>query len=221
MTGRRGLLGQRTHEPGLADARLPGHEHRSPNAVARRGPALLQSFELGFTADQRCEAAASRRVEPTLDPRLAAYRVSLDGRAEALEFERAQADELEQTADQPTGALADHHLARAGNGLKPCREVRRLANDGLLARGALAKQIADNDEPGADADAGCQRLARRGALGRHRAHGAEPSQNCSLGRILLRHRPPEIGQYAVTHEFGDMAAEPLDLGHDSFMVGAR
>ena len=63
---------------------------------------------------------------------------------------------FEQAADPPSRARGDDDLVRLGQGLQAGGEVRRFADDRLLLRRALADQIADDDQPGGDADARLQ-----------------------------------------------------------------
>ena len=162
--------------------------------------------------------SASKRL---CDAGLAAHGVGQDGRREALQLPRAEIAQGEQAADQAPGALGDHHLAGAGEGLQARREVRRVADDRLLPRAALADQVAHDDEPGRDPDPGRERVAgrRSGASATERA-ASEPGPDRALGRVLVRPGPAEVGEHAVAHELRDVALEARDLARDRVLVGA-
>ena len=64
---------------------------------------------------------------------------------------------LEEIAEKLPRALGDDHLFGSAIALQARREVRRLADDAALLRLARSDQVADDDQPGCDADAGLQR----------------------------------------------------------------
>ena len=63
---------------------------------------------------------------------------------------------LEEIAEELSRALGDDDRVRLGNALQARREVRRLADDAALLRLTRSDQIADDDQPGGNADAGLQ-----------------------------------------------------------------
>ena len=100
------------------------------------------------------------------DPRNASNRLSTTlgrstcqagtGCGDALHLDGAEIAVLEEIADQPTRACGDDDRVRLGQGLQPGGEVRRFADDRLLLRRAFADEVADDHEPGGDADARLQ-----------------------------------------------------------------
>jgi hypothetical protein len=77
--------------------------------------------------------------------------------------------------------------------LQPCGEVRRLADDRLLLRRALADQIADDNQPGGDPNPrvelrGCDIEAADGV------DRAQPSPDRPLGIVFVRLRVTEINE---------------------------
>ena len=93
-------------------------------------------------------------VEAALGGPLAEGAPSPHGLAETLDHMRAEVGQLEQAADEPAGALGNHHRVGLGQRLQAGGQVRGLADDGLLARRALADQLADHDLAGGDPDPG-------------------------------------------------------------------
>ena len=102
--------------------------------------------------------------------------------------------------------------------LQPRREVRRLADDAALLRLARADQVADDDQPGRDADTGLQR--QRGVLSAaHRRDQLQPGPHRPLGVVLVGLRIAEIDEHAVAHVFGDEPAEAAHGLGDAFLIG--
>ena len=71
---------------------------------------------------------------------------------DALEVLGPEVLKLEQIAEKPSRAFGDDHRVRLGDALQARREVRRLADDAVLLRRTRADQVADDDQPGGDAD---------------------------------------------------------------------
>jgi hypothetical protein len=103
--------------------------------------------------------------------------------------------------------------------LQPRRDVRRLADDAALAGIALPDQIADDDEAAGDAEPHLEpfREAEAADRGADRERGAHRP----LGVVFMRLRVAEIGQNAIAHQFGDIAAEPRDRVADAGVIGAE
>ena len=93
-----------------------------------------------------------QRLEAALGGALAHHPRGHHRRAQAPELDGTEILVLEQPAGQPPRARRDHHRPRLGQCLQPRREVRRLADHRLLLRRTLADQIADDHQPGGDAD---------------------------------------------------------------------
>ncbi len=148
-----------------------------------------------------------QRLEATFGTPLGFDPPDRERRGEALKMLRTEIGEIEQTAHQPAGRLADDHVARSRDRLEPCGEVGRLADHRLLLRCTLADQIADHDEPGRDADPGGECLAGRCRQPADRLNKRQPRAHGPLPLVLMRPRIAEIGQHAVAHELGDEALE--------------
>jgi Fumarylacetoacetate (FAA) hydrolase family len=70
---------------------------------------------------------------------------------------------LEQTAKKPSRALGDDDHVRLGDALQARREVRRFTNDAALLRLPRSDQVADDDQPGRNADTSLQQSVTRSA----------------------------------------------------------
>ena len=79
---------------------------------------------------------------------------------DALEVLGPEVLKLEQIAEKFPRALGNDHHVRLGDALQTRREVRRLADDAALLRLARSDQVADDNQPGRNADAGLQRSVR-------------------------------------------------------------
>ena len=122
---------------------------------------------------------------------------------ETLQLPATEIDHIEQTGHQPVRAVGYDNAARLGERLQPGSQVGRVADDGLLLRRSFADEIADNDQPGRNADAGSERFAARRWKAGGCCGGGHAGANRSFGIVLMRLRPAEIGQHAVAHQLGD------------------
>ena len=125
---------------------------------------------------------------------------------DALDLEAAKVAVFEEIADQPTRGQGDDDSVRLSEALQTGGEVGRLANNRLLLRRAFADQIADDHQPGGDADA---RLKLDGfdIEATHNVDEAQPGPDRPLGIVLMGSRVTEIDQDAVAHIFRNKAIE--------------
>ena len=127
---------------------------------------------------------------------------------------------VEQGAEQPAGARSDHDRAWRGQSLKPRRKIGRIADHRLFLRGAFADQVTDHDQAGTDSHPDRQRCSvasgnHGGGTGQIQSRSHRP-----LRVVLMRLRPPKIGEDAVSHELGDVAVPVLDGIRANGLVGA-
>ena len=108
-----------------------------------------------------------------------------------------------------------HDHVRIGDRLQARREVRGIADDPALLRLARSDEVADDDQPGRDADPHVQRRARRGDQLRRGLDNREPGLHGALGVVFVGLRIAEIGEHAIAHVFGDEAAVALDAARRS------
>ena len=118
-------------------------------------------------------------------------------------------------------ACCDHNGARLGQRLEASSKVGRLADHRLLLGCSCTDQVADNNEPGGDADPNLQgRIGMRCEL-RNRLDQGKPGTNCALGIMFMRLWVAEIGENAVAHVFGDEAAIALDQFRAAAVIGGE
>src|SRR5690242_11858383 len=131
------------------------------------------------------------RLEPVLRAAGAEHLIGAQGIGKALQRMWRDFFELEKPTHQAPSHLTDDDGSRGRYLLQPRRQVRSLADDGLLLRRALSDEVADDDEPGRDADSCDKRATRRGELA-DRFDDEKARPNCALRRILLGSWPAEI-----------------------------
>ena len=140
----------------------------------------------------QCLEAAFRRTSPHRRP--GSHRPG-----DTLEVFRPEVLELKQIAKKSPGSFGDDHHVRLGDPLQARGEVRRLTDDAVLLRLPRSDQVADDNEPSRNADAGLQgnwrfeRSDRRDQL--------QPRSHCPLCVVLMRLGIPEIDEHAVAHVF--------------------
>jgi hypothetical protein len=147
-------LPQREHDPRLADPWFAAEQHDLALAAPGEPPAVQKEAQFVVAADQRQRRAGLARREPVVGHPLAPHGEDVHGRLNALEPLRPESLQAEQAADQAPGSVGHDHAAGLGQGLEAGGQVRRLADDGLLARRAFADQLAHDHEPGRDTDPG-------------------------------------------------------------------
>ena len=150
---------QRGREPRFADAGLAGEQHHLAFAGLCPRPAPQQQFEFFFPPDERGQAARVQRLEAAFHRTRPQRRPGPHRPGDALEVLRPEVLKLEQIAEKPSRALGDDDPVRLGDALQARRKVRRLADDAALLRLARSDQVADDDQPGRNADTGLQRSA--------------------------------------------------------------
>ncbi len=119
---------------------------------------------------------------------------------------------------EPVGTFGDQHGPGLGERLQALRQIRRLADDRLLLRGAFAGQIAHDHHAGRDADANLQLGADIGPKVGHGVDQREPCARRLLGIILMRLGIAEIGKHAVPHEAGNDALVAADHLRDAGVI---
>ena len=213
----RQLFAKGAQQPRLANARLTRDQDHLAVAVLGPAPALEQHGQFVLTSDQRRQALPVEGLEPAIGGAFALDHEGGDRLRKALDPRRTEVGQLEQTADQPPGRLADDDAARLGQSLQAGCKVRRLADHRALLRLALAHPLADHHEPGCDPDPGRETPAAR-LKPAHDFYESKGRPHRPLGVVLMRLRPTEIGQHAVAHELGDVALEAQGLAGHGVLV---
>ena len=176
-------------DQGLGDAAtcrsgLAGQQHHL--ALAAGLPPALSSSASSWSRPTRAPVAAVPRLEPALQrgspsTAQAAHRL---GKPLSDCGPRSRSSNISPTSRRVRSAMTT--CAGLGQRLQARGEVRRLADDRLLLRGALADQVADDDQAGGDADARRQRARRAGVEPADRGHDASRR----APRARLRPRAP-------------------------------
>jgi hypothetical protein len=215
------LLGEPLHqpsgEPGLADAGFTREQDHPALAAFRLRPAAPQQLDLLVPADQR-RAAGGRvqRLGVASERGRTEHPPGPHRRGEALRRDGAELAALEQPAEAAPRAGVDHHGVRFGQGLQPGGAVRCLADRAALAHPG---GVADHHHSGGDADPGLERRAVRRREPADRLDQIEPGGDRALGVVLVRPGPAEVGQHAVAHVAGHVAAVARDRPGGGLVVG--
>jgi hypothetical protein len=134
---------------------------------------------------------------------------------------RPKVAEVEQTAELTARGIGNDDGIRCGKRLQACREIGRFTDDRLLLRRARADQVADDHQPGGDADAHLQRLARRRVEPADGVDDLQTGAHGAFGLVLVGARIAEIGQQPIAHELGDEAVMAGNDSGASLLIGAN
>ena len=126
-------LMERGDQPRLADARFARQQHCLALSCPSLLPALKQKLEF-LRPPYKRRRNAMQRIKAALCIGLASNAPGADRSCETLELPLAEIDHVKQSDNQPLCAVGDHDGVRLGQGLQACRQVGRLADDGLLLR---------------------------------------------------------------------------------------
>ncbi len=142
---------------------------------------------------------------------------------ETLERVATELRVLESPAQHAPRAWPDDHGAGLCGRLQASRQIGGLPDHGALLGGGLADHVSDHDHAGGDPDAHAQRVDA-GIVGGHRnaghsVHDGQRAQHRALGVVLVSRRISEVGQNAVTHVPGHVAAELPDPLRADILVG--
>ena len=147
------LFQERSREPRLADACLAREKHHLTFAGLCLRPASQQQFKFFLPPDERGQCRPVQRLKAALNRAWPHRSPRSHQLSDALEVLGSQVLQLEQIAEQFSCALGDDDRVRLGDALQSCSEVWCLTDDAALLRLSRSDQIADNDQPGGDADA--------------------------------------------------------------------
>ena len=114
----------------------------------------------------------------------------------------------------------NHNRARLRDRLESGRQVRRVADHGLLLSGPGAEQIANDHRPSRDPHPHTQRTGRGDEL-RGCIHESQTRPHRMLSVILMRPGIAEIGEDAVAHVFADEAAMTGDKRRATMVIGGE
>ena len=211
-----GLAGEalldRAGDPGLADPRLAREEHHAA-LVLLPGlpPPPEQQVDILLAPDERRRrplppCSASNRLSTALSR---STRHARTGSAKPFASTAPRSAYSKRPPIRRCVLCRDHDRVRFGQRLQPGGEVRRLADDRLLLRGARA----DADRRRRPTRWRCRRgreAARLVAQSADRIDKRQPGSDRPLGIVLVRLRVAEVDEHAVAHVLGD---EAVEAGH--------
>ena len=117
--------------------------------------------------------------------------------------------------------LSDDDFAAPGHDLQAGGEVRGVADDSFLLRRASAEEITYDDKACRDPNPRGKWAAVWRLQAVHGLNNREAGRHRPLSLILVRARPAEVGQHAVTHELGKVSLETCDLARDRVLVRSQ
>ncbi len=214
-------LSERLDESRLADPGLPGEKHRLTLTTLGEVPALEEKFQFLLTPNERAQARCVECLEAALRCACAGDPPSVDRLSEAPQLAWSEVLDLEQPADQAPCLLSDDDFAAPGHDLQASGEVRGIADDRFLLRRASAEEVTYDDDACRDPNprGKCAAIWRPQTV--HGLDNREAGCHRPLSLILVRVRPAEVGQHAVTHELGKVSLEARDLPRDGVLVGSQ
>src|SRR5271165_1036690 len=118
----------------------------------------------------------------------------------------AASNRLSLSDTQPPGRRRQDNAARVGEALQPRGEIGRVADDHLLLRGALADDVAGDDEAGRDPDSYGELFEGAGLQSSHRFGDVQGRMDRARSVVLVRAGKAEGRQNPVAEEF---CHEPL------------
>src|SRR5207249_102736 len=147
-------------EARLADARIAGDEDDLAATGLHLGEAVVQGRDLALSADERREPALDGDFEPRAALAWPEHLERADRRV-TLDLPLPEVQRLEVAADRLVRRLGDHHAPRTRGLLHARREVRRVADRGVVHPEVVADPAHD-DGPRVDADPHLQTEAALG-----------------------------------------------------------
>jgi hypothetical protein len=111
----------------------------------RPGPTAQQQFKFFFPPNEGSQAGCVQRLKAALNRACPHRRPRPYRLGDAFYLIGPEVLQLEQVAEQLSGALGNNDRVRIGDRLQACREVRGLADDRLLLSRTRPDQIADHD----------------------------------------------------------------------------
>ena len=194
----------------MRDLPMPGSPESSttrPSPALGLIPTAQQQLDLLLPANERGQRARAPRLEPADAGRLAAHLPRLHRLRQPLHLVGTERAAVEHPPHQPPRAGRDNDLARRRHGLQPRRQVRRLADRNTLPCVAGPRLLADDNEPGGDADARLKGHAGRGLQRADRVEDGKAGAHGLLGVMLMSGRVAEIDEHAIAQVLGDKSVK--------------
>ena len=217
-----GIIGARNTDAALT-WRFTGAGHEVSVANSRRPETLAAlAAETGAKAVSADKAArAGEVVVATIPLTLAQHPPSPDRSGKTLHGRGAKTIVLEEPTCEPARGFGDDNRVRLRQSLQPGGEMGRGPDEHLVLCRSFADEVAYHHEAGRDPDPRGQRLTIRSGQAAHRRRHGETSPDRSLGIVLVRVGPTEIGQHPVAHELGDVPVQTEDLVGHSIPVSPK
>ena len=159
----------------------------------------------------RSAATSSRLVSP----RQSEHAIRRHGLTLAADTERASGLDGEEAAHQAVRGFADQHLAGRRQRLQSRRQVRGVADGGVVHLLVTADRT-DHDRTGVDPDPHLERqamlCAQPGIERGERVADGERGTDTACRRVLVRNRRAEEGHEPVARQYVHHAFEAVDLG---------
>ena len=203
----------------LADAGLAGEQHDPTLAELGLIPTAQQQLDLLLPADERGQRACATRLEPADAGRLAAHLPRLHRLRQPLHLVGTERAAVEHPPHQPPRAGRDNDLARRCRGLQPRRQVWRLADRNALPCIAGPQLLADDNQPGGDADARLKGHVGSGLQRADRVEDGKAGAHGLLGIMLMSCRVAEIDVHAIAQVLGDKSVKSRHHIGDHFVEG--
>src|SRR5262249_42857782 len=159
------------------------------------------------TPEDGVRTRGASRNEAALDGGFADHLPHWDQLAISLDLMLADKPIFKESLRQPMRYRPDKHATRFGERLKPRRQVRRVANDSLLARDACSP---GSNQPGRDANAGLQRFPIGAFQTPDGSGNFQSGADRTFGRVFLRGRKAKKCYDAVAQVLRDMAVVSAD-----------
>ena len=191
----------------LADAGLAGEQHDPTLAELGLIPTAQQQLDLLLPANERGQRARAPRLEPADAGRLAAHLPRLHRLRQPLHLVGTERAAVEHPPHQPPRAGRDHDLAGRCRGLQPRRQVWRLADRNTLPCVAGPQLLADDNQPGGDADARLKGHVGSGLQRADRVEDGKAGAHGLLGVMLMSCRVAEIDVHAIAQVLGDKSVK--------------
>src|SRR6266702_243147 len=207
-------------EARFADAGLTRYQHDRAIAALYLLPAAHQQLDLLIAAKQR-RSGYAQGLEAAIDRARAHHSPDRHRVAEASDGHAPESEILEESADEAAGAAVDDHRVRLGQRLKPRGQIGGLTDHHMLLRRALPDEIADDHQPGGNANSHSQSCPRTDIESCHGRDQCQPGAYRALGIVLIRPRIAEICEHAVAHVSGNETAKLLDLLGTAAVVRAN
>ena len=206
-------------QPRLAQAGLADETEEAANAGLDAFDALVGRSDLGASSDHRNDAGGRRSVLRFMRVvRAADAHERMDGERFGLALERPRAHRhaFDKGIDGAEHAVADENRPRLGLVLQPRRDIRRVADGGVVHAQVVA-DLADHDHARVQPDAQPQwRLAVRHRTGIDAPANCQRRQNRAPRMILVRQRRAEQRHEAIAEELIDRALVAVHLGQRRF-----